>query len=261
MVRYLLLSYLPIMMACQAGNDRQPVVSSARAAAEIAALEIIDRAIALHGGDLYDAHEIQFTFRNRTYRSSRNGGKYLYERIFADSTGRLIHDRLDNHGLTRTIDGAKTALTSKDSAAYAASVNSVLYFALLPRPLRDEAVHATYVGDTDILGKTHQKLRVTFSEEGGGQDFEDEFYYWFDKTTGQLEYLAYSYATDGGGARFRAPINSTAEGGMRFVNFLNYRPDPESTYIDNIDTLYMSGMLKELSRIELEEIIVTPLSP
>ena len=61
------------------------------------------------------------------------------------------------------------------SDSYSASVNSVHYFAVLPYGLDGKAVNKTYVNKVDIKGKSYHKIKVTFNEEGGGEDFEDVF--------------------------------------------------------------------------------------
>ena len=97
---------------------------------------------------------------------------------------------------------------------------------------------------------------MTFSQEGGGKDFEDEFIYWFDVENYTIKYLAYSYLTDGGGARFREAFNPRTIGKIRFVDYVNYKPNPETRYIMNFDSLFESGSLEELSLIEIKNIVV-----
>ena len=138
--------------------------------------------------------------------------------------GLRVHDHLTNGGLWREVAGEKVVLSIKDSAAYANSVNSVIYFALLPYFLNDPAVIKTYLG-TEVIGeKEYERVMVTFQQEGGGKDFEDEFIYWFDGDTYHLDFLAYNYITDGGGARFREAFNARQINGVRFVNYTNYKP-------------------------------------
>ena len=70
-----------------------------------------------------------------------------------------------------------------------------------------------------------------------------------------MDYLAYSYHTDGGGMRFRASYNVRTVGGIRFADYVNYEADP-SLQIETLDELFTEGKLKELSRIELVNIKV-----
>uniref|UniRef100_UPI004047669A DUF6503 family protein n=1 Tax=Roseivirga sp. TaxID=1964215 RepID=UPI004047669A len=103
-----------------------------------------------------------------------------YTRTQTDTAGRVIFDRMDNDGLIRKIDGDTAELTDERRAAFTRSVNSVIYFFRLPFGLNDPAVNKTFVGETEIKGKTYYEVKVTFAQEGGGEDFDDVFLYWFD---------------------------------------------------------------------------------
>ena len=219
--------------------------------------KIIASAIAYHGGDRLNTHDIEFRFRDKTYTSKRNKGIFSYERIFRDSTGRNVRDVLNNDGLTRYIDGKVSDISEEKKAAYSNSVNSVIYFALLPYFLRDPAVNSELLGEVEIRGKNYNKIKVTFREEGGGRDHEDEYIYWFDKKTQALDYLAYNYLVEGGGARFREAYNIRNVGGIRFSDYINYKPtDTTRRDVKNFDHLFVNGELEKLSLIETKEVVV-----
>ncbi len=246
--------------ACQASPGEEAKETGPAPEEKSEAQLIIDRAISTHGGDRVSASQIEFDFRGRHYRANRQGGIFTYERIFTDSTGRRIHDVLSNEGLYREVDGQPIALSAKDSAAYANSVNSVIYFALLPYFLNDPAARKTYIGESMVKGEPYQKIRVTFRQEGGGKDFEDEFVYWFHTDRHTMDYLAYNYQTNGGGARFREAYNVREGGGIRFADYVNYKPRDGSMAVATFDSLFTAGGLEELSRIETENIQVRPLA-
>ena len=105
-----------------------------------------------------------------------------------------------------------------------------------------------------IKGKEYYKIQVTFSEDGGGDDFDDVFIYWFNKETFYLEYLAYKYHTNGGGVRFRDVKKENLVNGIRFVDYNNYKPMDKNIDFNTIDKLYEEGKLKKLSEIVLENI-------
>lgn len=221
------------------------------------ATALIMAAIEKHGGDLYSRSFIEFDFRDRHYTSKREGGQFIYERIFTDKEGQHIRDVLTNEGFFREIEGEKVSLSSKDSIAYSNSVNSVLYFVQLPYFLLDPAVYRTYLGESTIKGEPYYEILVTFSEQGGGKDFEDEFVYWIHRDNHTLDYLAYNYLTDGGGARFREAYNIRTVGGIRFADYINYKPVEKSRDVQNFDLLFEEGGLTEVSRIDSENIQVS----
>ena len=70
------------------------------------------------------------------------------------------------------------------------SVNSVHYFSVLPFGLNDKAVSKKLLSDITIKGVDYYTIQVTFSEDGGGDDFDDVFLYWVQKESFKLNYLA-----------------------------------------------------------------------
>ncbi|WP_407936186.1 DUF6503 family protein [Aquiflexum sp.] len=217
--------------------------------------KIVDQSIAAHGGHLFEEAIISFTFRNRDYQISKSPSRFEYVREFSDSLG-LVKDVLNNDGFQRTIYGEAVKLTEERTGAYSRSVNSVAYFAFLPYGLNDPAVFKTYLGEDQIDGKTYHLVKVTFSEEGGGEDFDDVFLYWFDKETYLIDYLAYSYHTDGGGVRFRKAIHQHKVNGLILLDYENYMPEEKNTPVKEMANLYKEGKLELLSKILLENIKV-----
>ncbi len=218
--------------------------------------EVIDNSIDFHQmGGLGNA-EFSLTFRDIDYTYKNENGLFEYTRTQIDSTGATVIDRMDNDTLVRTIDGEVTEVTDEKRAAYTRSVNSVIYFFRLPYGLNDPAVKKTYQGETEIKGKTYHEVKVTFEQEGGGEDFDDVFLYWFDKEDYGMDYLAYLYHTDGGGMRFREAINPRRVNGMLVQDYINFKPEDEKIDIMTIDELFNEGKLIELSQIINEEVVV-----
>lgn len=221
------------------------------------AQKIIDAAIERHGGKLYDNSEISFTFRDREYKRKRQGGTFSFQRIFKDTLGQTVSDLLTNTNFIRDIGEAQVELSEEDVQKYTASVNSVIYFSLLPYRLNDAAVIKKYIGTIDIKEQSYHKVEVTFNQNGGGEDFEDTFVYWVNRETATVDYIAYSYAEeDGIGVRFREAYNSKEVNGIRFSNYINYKGDG-SMYPGDLDELFKKEELEILSRIDLEDIEVT----
>ncbi|MFA0964660.1 DUF6503 family protein [Roseivirga sp. BDSF3-8] len=222
------------------------------------ASEIVSRAIASHGGERYESSMISFTFRKRNYTARREGGIYTYTREFSDSTGNVL-DKLDNQGFKRMVNGQEVSIGEEMADRYSQSVNSVWYFALLPYPLGDPAVNLAYKGKTKVEGKIYDRIQVSFDEQGGGEDYEDLFLYWFDSEDSSLDYMAYSYKTEGGGVRFRKAFNRRTIDGITFIDYHNFKPKKKSTPLIQLDSLYKAGELEKVSEIILEEVKVLPL--
>ena len=199
---------------------------------------------------------ISFDFRKKHYQAQLDQGQFVYESTGEDSTGARVHDVLTNNRFTRTVNGQPVELTEEDRQRYGNSLNSVVYFVLLPYPLNDPAVNKEYVGETTLAGEPYHKIRVIFGQEGGGTDFDDEYIYWIHRDRHTMDYLAYSFEVNGGGTRFREAYNVRTVGGIRFADYVNYESTTSDFALEDYDQLFEAGKVKELSRIETENIEV-----
>ena len=107
-----------------------------------------------------------------------------------------------------------------------------------------------------MKGKEYFKVEISFSENGGGEDFEDVFIYWVGKDDFLVDYLAYSYHTNGGGKRFRVLKEQCVKNGIRFVDYHNYKPLSASIKLIDVDKAFEDNQLKKVSEIVLKEIAV-----
>jgi hypothetical protein len=238
--RFLLLALLSALYAC---SDSKPQ-------------RLVDDSIDAHGGSAFESFFLEFDFRNRHYTAARKDGLYTYTREFEDSTG-VIKDVLTNAGLVRYRDGTRIDISDERRLAFTSSVNSVIYFALLPYGLNDDAVNKEWIKETAINGNQYDVIRVTFDKQGGGPDHEDVFLYFFHRESHIMDYFAYSYQNDGGGLRFREAINPRKIGGILFQDYINYKPKDESVPLASLESMFVSRTLEKLSEIKLENLSVT----
>lgn len=227
----------------------------------MSAEDIIKKSIEVAGGDLFDRSDINFDFRDIHYRAIRNRGVFQLQRHFKDSISEIT-DVLSNSGFERFRDEEKIQLSDSLTALYSASVNSVHYFSALPYGLDGKAVHKTDLGSKEINDKAYYKIKVAFSEEGGGEDFEDEFIYWIDKERFVVDYLAYSYKEIDGslGLRFREAYNVRFINELRFADYNNFKPVTSDIDLEYIDDAFIAEKLQLLSKIELRNIEVNLLN-
>ena len=218
---------------------------------ELTAQEIIDKAMSVAGADKVANASISFDFRDKSYEAMRKNGVFQLKRSF-DS----ITDVLSNQGFQRIINEQPLQLSDSLANVFANSVNSVHYFSVLPYGLNDAAVRKKLLPSAAIQGKKYYKVQVTFSENGGGEDFEDVFIYWIDAQSFTMDYLAYAFHTNGGGKRFRTIKNAALIDGIRFVNFDNYQPKNEAISLTDLDIAFEKNQLEKVSEIVLENIQV-----
>ena len=128
---------------------------------------------------------------------------------------------------------------------------------MLPFGLNDKAVQKKLLPSSVVQEKNITKLEITFSEDGGGEDFEDVFVYWIGKEDFLIDYLAYSYHTNGGGKRFRVLKEQCNIKGIRFVDYHNYQTVDLRNPLIDLDLAFDKKQLKKVSEIILENIEVT----
>ena len=85
--------------------------------------------------------------------------------------------------------------------------------------------------------------------------------YWVHSENYTVDYLAYSYATDGGGIRFREAYNPRKVNGIRFVDYRNYKPNTLTVALEDLDDWFQADSLQLLSTIENTSISVDLLNP
>lgn len=214
--------------------------------------KIIDEAIKAHGGKRYHTANYAFEFRSKQYTFKHQDSRYEYT-FLQNKADQKIHYFMDNESFIRSIDDQVQDLDAKAQLRYSNSLNSVIYFALLPYRLNDPAVRKAYKGKMKIKGKNYDLIEVRFTEAGGGTDHDDVYLYWINEQSKTLDYLAYSFQVNGGGVRFRSAYNPVVVDGIRFQDYENYSAD-KNTPLEELPALYEQKALKLLSKIELEKV-------
>lgn len=219
---------------------------------------IVDKAIAQAGGAIIANAAIQFKFRDYYYKATRQNGLRTLERC-TDAACRQQQDILRSDGsFERFRESARLPLSDSLQQLYGNSVNSVHYFSVLPYGLNDPAVKKSLIGEHRVKEQPYFLIKVQFEEEGGGDDFQDQYLYWIHKETYAVDYLAYNYQTNEGGTRFRAAYNPRIIEGVRFVDYKNYKPASPFPPLSSLDSLFETDKLELLSTIDLESITVSP---
>ncbi len=221
----------------------------------LTAQEIIDESIIASGADKVSAAAIEFNFRKRHYTAVRNKGKFSLIRITKSDTTET-RDVLSNNGFERYRNDEFIIVPDSMSTRYSGSINSVHYFSVLPFGLNDGAVKKKLLKESIVKGKSYYKVEVSFSEDGGGEDFDDVFVYWINKKDFKIDYLAYSFHVNGGGKRFREATNERVINGIRFVDNNNFKAKNALTKLENLDKAFESSGLEKLSEINLENVQV-----
>ncbi len=217
--------------------------------------ELIQNATTAYGFDANTYH-INFDFRAYHYDLVVDGTYFSYSRTTEKEGIRILDRMSSNEKLKRFENDSLIVIKDSIQQVYTNSLNSVMYFFQLPKPLQDQAVNPLLTGAVEIEGNHYWTLKITFDEQGGGVDFQDEFRYWINKENYQIDYLAYNYYTDGGGTRFRKVKNKRKIKGFLFQDYINYKPANKFEHLDSLPILFQNGELKELSVIENKNIEV-----
>lgn len=216
---------------------------------------LVDRAVEAHGSERLRDAEVRFTFRGERFAMDRRpNGTFRYRvemRGDADASSGPTTIVVSNEGTKRLLGGAEP---ERATGAEHTKVNSVVYFASMPLPLLDPAVRLADAGAETHDGERLHRVRVTFAKEGGGADHEDAFMFWFRDSDGMIAYLAYRYATDGGGIRFRVPKNPREVRGVVFLDYDNYKTDDLTTPLDALLRKFEAGALERVSEVLTEDV-------
>ena len=249
----LILSIILLLFSCKSNKVGTASYQMRSKQKMTTAERVLSRAFDAHGGDKYDTAHYSFIFRKKKYTFHNENTNYTYT-VSYDRDGKKNIIELKNDGLTRKIDGKKIEISEKEYVSHLGSLNSVVYFATLPHKLYDPAVNKAYHGETTIKGKSYEVIEITFNQEGGGPDFEDEYYYWINKETNRVDYLAYNYLVNNGGVRFRTAYNPRMVNGILFQDYVNYKADV-GTPLASLPGLFEKDALKKLSVIETENVV------
>lgn len=217
------------------------------------AIKIINESISKHGGQLYLDKTVEVTFRKFQLKIDHRKDTFRYERNYPDSTG-WVQEVFSNEITYRNVNDERQDLDKKTIDKFQNGINAMVYFIMLPYRLQDEAVLPEYLGKEMIKDVEYHKIRVIFKREGGGQDHEDVYLYWFTEDY-SLDYLAYEYYSDETGRRFREAFNRRDVNGIVFQDYNNYAEEIEGDF-STIGKRFEMGELKKLSLVSLEEINV-----
>jgi hypothetical protein len=246
-MRYLIGILLLCLMACKTSEKK------------LTAQEIIDKTIVFSGADKVANSKISFEFRSNSYAAFRENGTFQLFRSYRKDT-LLVEDVLKNNGYQRFINSQAVKVSDSMISRYSNSINSVHYFSVLPFGLNNTAVHKKLLKPTTLKGEEYYKIEITFSKQGGGDDFDDVFIYWIGKEDFLVDYLAYSYHTNSGGKRFRVLKEQCIKNGIRFVDYHNYKPLNKAIPLVDIDQEFENNRLTKVSEIVLKDIEVTLLN-
>ena len=230
--------------------------------ARVARLPVVDRAIAFHGGALYEAS------RTRLRLCSLSGcwdldvrmdeGVYDH-RVRGSYRGRERRVRVTNESAEHWLGGEARPVRGPDEEGILRDwVMARIYFWFLPYRLNDPGVYKEDLGLEVWKGKELRKVKVTF-EVGTGTDAQDEYLYWLDAATGRVEQFAYSYESGDPGLRFRRNFNYRRVGGILFFDQENLGVEGDGLTVDLITPQYVDTALRPVSTVELKDIRVESL--
>ena len=232
------------------------ILVSCSNSSHISTSQIINKSIKAHGWD-QDDFSIVFDFRDYQYELKRKNKFYSFQRT-TKKEGNVVKDLMSSKKkLKRFINDKPVELSDSMTNVFSNSLNSVMYFFQLPRPLKDQAVITKYLGLAKIFNEKYWTIKVTFKENGGGKDYQDEFRYWININNGQIDYLAYNYLTEGGGTRFRQSVNKQLNQGFIFQDYINFKPNVKFVSLDSLPILFEAGNLIKVSNIKNKNIRVS----
>lgn len=253
-----LVLYLSLIIALSGCIEDSSKATTVTVPALSKADSVINNAILAHGGENFNPSHIQFDFRDKHFDITYAGGEYSFTRIYSNDEGVAVSETLNNEGITALHNNNQLQLLTREAQKIVREqINSVVYFALVPYRLNDEAVQKKHLGETIVRDEKYNQIEVTFSAENGGPDFEDRYVYWIHQTHHTVDYLAYDYHTNETGTRFREAVNVRTVNGIRFADYINYKSDLKvGDPIETYGALLENNAVTQVSEINLENIAV-----
>ncbi len=223
-------------------------------------LEIVDRAIEHHGGDLYTASEARMSLCSKsgcsTIASLTDGWDFDLE-VTARVGDGVRRVRITNETAEEWLDGKQVEVAPERRQQLRDWVMARVYFAFLPYRLNDPSVLKEDLGLEEWAGRKLHRVRVTFVP-GSSTDAEDAFLFWFDPASGRVEQFAYSFTRGEGGLRFRRAFNHRRVGGILFFDQENLGVDGPGFTVDEIDPEFVGRRMSHVSTVELRDLSVMP---
>ncbi|QSS97188.1 DUF6503 family protein [Psychroflexus sp. ALD_RP9] len=238
-MRQLLISFFVIILLISCQNSQNSKSVSAK--------EIVNQAIEFSGTSAVDNSVIEFDFRNLHYRSEATCNGMKLSRKNGDTI-----DVFYSGKFKRFIDSIPVEVNDSLENIYSESINSVHYFVQLPYRLKDQAVNLRRLPNQSFNNQNYYVVEVNFDQENGGQDFNDTYLYWFNKSDYSLDYLAYEFHVNGGGYRFRVAKNRQFINGTQFIDYDNYKPKSEQVELEDLLQLFHNKKLELVSEIKTE---------
>lgn len=225
----------------------------------------LERAVAFHGGELYEATETTMTITSASgsfdLRVRRDGGLFEIEVEGAMADGTLRRALLTNDEVREWRGGDELSLDAAAAARARRFVEARVWFPFLPYGLLGEAVRHEDQGLEPWGDRSLQRVKVTFAT-APDEDPADEYAFWLDPKTGRVEQYAYAYdqGTPEAGLRFRPARNHRRVGGLLFFDVANLGLDGRSDLsVDLVDPAF-AAELKPISEVELSAIEVIPIA-
>lgn len=247
------------LLAACAGPDPEPEPGPTSPPGTSERLDIVDRAIEYHGGELFEQSRVRLTVASRSgsfdVDSTTDGDRFEYL-IRESNASDARQYRRDNTMLEVTESGEPMAMDEVAQVRAESYVNQRMYFLFLPYKLNDPGTYKEDQGLEEWNGRPLHRVRVTF-EPDTSAGAESAYVYWFDPETARLEQFAYDYS-GGTGLRFRVLTNYRRIGGLLFYDADNYglnTPDGGLT-VDDISPAYVEDELPLVSQIEHRDVDV-----
>lgn len=224
-------------------------------------LEIVDRAIEFHGGEVYtrSATSLRLCSASGCFdvEAKVEGGTFDHV-VSGSSRGVARKVRIDNDTVEVWENGEPIAVELERRQAYRDWVMARVYFCFLPFRLNDDSVYKRDLGLEEWNGRRLHKVEVTF-EPDSSTDAGDQYLYWFDPDTGRLEQFAYSFTGNPGGLRFRRAFNYRRISGILFFDQENWGAEGGELAVGDLDPAAVKR-LRRVSTVELRQIAVRPVS-
>ncbi|MEP2935100.1 MAG: DUF6503 family protein [Gilvibacter sp.] len=205
---------------------------------------LLQKALQVHGEQLYNAATVTFTINNYDFVLHREGYNYRYE--MSRQTDTAKHTAVTfNGGFEYLVDGQLSTQGPRMDNIVKNRLNGVASDFYLPFELTgNDAIHS-YEGQEVVRGKQYHKVKVAFKQIDPEVPDNRIFMLWIESKTFEIDFIGKQDGDRTSRKQFAAAANKRRQSGMLITDFENYqtRDKNKDVAIDSLGIYYNGGMM------------------
>lgn len=227
---------------------------------EFSGAELIDKAIAAHGGDLYKNATINFELNDYLFEFTRDGYNYNYK-MWQDRDTVVIAAHTFNGGIEYTENDSVIDRGARLTNMFKNRINNIAYDFYIPYEFTTNDVIATYLTSEYLRQRLYHKVKISFKTPAGAEPDLRSYMLWIDAESFEVDFIGKENNPNSGKKQFSAAAYKRRVGGMLFSDFELYQTKGRNldVSLDSLGIAYNMGLMQRRATTTYQDIEVTPL--